>query len=126
MKDIAADDKEIALIQKSLDGRITAWNDVAERMFGYSAAEAIGKHISIVIPFDYQDEEYELLDRLKKEDYLEVRRTVRRSKAGRLFSVMLSATPIRNEEGKIVGATKRVRYLTEAEDIAALADQKGA
>jgi PAS domain S-box-containing protein len=103
------------MISKSLDGRITAWNAAAERMFGFSAEEALGKHISIIIPFDYQDEEYELLDRLKKEDYLEVRRTVRRSKTGEFFEVMLSAVPIRDDNGKIIGARKMVQRLTPTE-----------
>ena len=106
-----------ALITKSLDGRITGWDQNAERLFGYSAAEAIGKHISIIIPFDYQDEEYELLDRLKNEDYLEVRETVRRTKDGRLLLVNLSATPIRSEAGKIIGAVTKAHVLREIDEI---------
>jgi PAS domain S-box-containing protein len=108
------DNDEPAIISKSLDGRITAWNAAAERMFGFSAKEALGKHISIIIPFDYQDEEYELLDRLKKEDFLEVRRTVRRAKSGEFVEVMLSATPIRDESGRMIGATKMVQRLSTA------------
>ncbi|MEZ0224737.1 MAG: PAS domain-containing protein [Alphaproteobacteria bacterium] len=108
-------DNDAAMISKSLDGRITAWNAAAERMFGFPAEEALGKHISIIIPFDYQDEEYELLDRLKQEDFLEVRCTVRRAKSGEFFEVMLSATPIRDEAGKIIGATKMVQRLTPAQ-----------
>jgi PAS domain S-box-containing protein len=108
------DKDEPAVISKSLDGRITAWNAAAERMFGFTAEEALGKHISIIIPFDYQDEEYELLDRLKREDFLEVRRTVRRAKTGEFFEVMLSATPIRDEAGRIIGATKMVQRLPQA------------
>lgn len=98
---------DVALISKSLDGKITSWDTGAERIFGYSAAEAIGKHISIIIPFDYQDEEYELLDKLKQEDYLEVRETVRRRKDGSFLKVKLSATPVRDAEGKIIGALKK-------------------
>lgn len=102
---------DVALIRKSLDGRITSWNDGAEKMFGYTATEAIGKHISIVIPFDWQDEEYMLLDRLKAEDYLEVHQTVRRTKEGIFLKVRLSATPVRDEGGKIVGALKKVELV---------------
>ncbi len=102
-----------ALISKSLDGRITSWNDGAEKIFGFSAEEAIGKHISIIIPFDFQDEEYELLDRLKAEDYLEVRNTVRRTKEGTFLMAQLSAKPIRDESGKIVGALKTVIALQD-------------
>jgi PAS domain S-box-containing protein len=101
----------VALIAKSLDGRIIQWDEGAEKIFGYSAAEAVGKHISIIIPFDFQDEEYELLDRLKGEDYLEVRKTVRRTKSGYFIMVRLSATPLRNEDGKIIGALKRIEFV---------------
>lgn len=104
---------EIATIEKSLDGRITKWDDAAERIFGYTREEAIGKHISLVIPFDYQDEEYEMLDRLKQEEVLELRRTMRRSKDGRFFPVMLKATALRDAEGKIIGARKRVQRVPE-------------
>jgi PAS domain S-box-containing protein len=103
----------IALISKSLDGRITSWDEGAETLFGYSAQEAIGKHISIVIPFDYQDEEYELLDRLKAEDYLKIHHTVRRTKDGRFLLVRLTAVPIRSDVGKITGALKRLEMVLE-------------
>jgi PAS domain S-box-containing protein len=102
-----------ALISKSLNGRITTWNDGAEILFGYSAAEAIGKHISIIIPFDFQDEEYELLDRLKAEGVVEARKTVRRTKDGKFLLALLSATPIRDETGKIVGALKKVQKVQD-------------
>jgi PAS domain S-box-containing protein len=98
---------QTAFISKGLEGKITSWDSGAEKIFGYSPDEAIGKHISIIIPFDYQDEEYELLDKLKQEDYLEVRETVRRRKDGSFLKVKLSATPIRDGEGKIVGALKK-------------------
>lgn len=103
----------IAYISKSLDGRITAWDQGAEDMFGYTAVEALTKPISIVIPFDFQDEEYELLDKLKAENYHEVCETVRRRKDGTFLMVKLSAVPIRDEGGKIIGATKKIEYMQD-------------
>ena len=104
---------KLAYINKSLDGRITSWDAGAEEIFGYTAQEAITKHISIIIPFEFQDEEYELLDRLKAEDYHEVRETVRRTKAGRFVMVRLSSTPIRNESEKIIGVVKKIEYVRD-------------
>lgn len=104
---------DVACISKSLDGRITSWDGGAEKLFGYTAAEMLTKHIGILIPFDFQDEEYEMLDRLRTQDYPLGRETVRRRKDGSFFLVRLSAAPIRDEQGRIIGALKRVEYVQE-------------
>lgn len=111
------ENKLTATICKSLDGRITTWSREAEIIFGYSAKEAQGKHISIIIPFDYQDEEYTLLDRVKVEDKVEVAETVRRTKDGRFIQVHLSAIAIRNADGKITGIMKKAQVLKELPDL---------
>lgn len=123
MDNVSANIGKVALISKGLDGKITSWDAGAENIFGYSAEEAIGKHISIIIPFDYQDEEYELLDKLRQEDYPEVRETVRRTKDGSFMKVKLSATPIRDNEGKIVGALKRAEVIGPISAVEALGQQ---
>jgi PAS domain S-box-containing protein len=91
-----------AIVTKSLDGRITSWTPSAEAMFGYTEAQATGKHISIIIPFDYQDEEYEILDRLKSGGLIEECVTVRRCREGKLLRVRMSAHRICNHGGKLV------------------------
>lgn len=105
-------DNQSAIVIKSLDGRITSWDNSAEQMFGYTAAEAIGKHISIIIPFDYQDEEYEILDRLKDSETAEAIETVRRCREGSLLRVRMTASPIFNEERKLVGLQNVFEYLS--------------
>ncbi len=99
------------VIQKSLDGRIIYWSEEAEQAFGYTAGEVLGRHVSIIIPFDWQDEEYQMLDELRAGQRVEERKTVRRSKDGRYWEVNLSIYPLRDEGGKIIGAEKRYSCL---------------
>jgi PAS domain S-box-containing protein len=103
-----------ATITKSLDGRITSWPPSAEAIFGYSRAEAIGRHVSIIIPFDYQDEEYDILDSLKHGQSVPERETIRRCKQGNLLRVNLAAEAICNSIGKIIAVKNHVRLLGEA------------
>jgi PAS domain S-box-containing protein len=102
-----------AIISKSLDGIITSWNPGAERIFGYTAEESIGKSIRMIIPPDRQHEEDEVLGRVRKGEYVEHFRTVRRRKDGTDVDISLSVSPIRDRSGKIVGASKIALDISE-------------
>ncbi len=104
---------EAIVVRKSMDGRITYWSLGAEKAFGYKRVEVIGRHVSIIIPFEWQDQEYAILDQLKAGDDLGVIKTVRRTKDGRLFQVELTTAPIRNSQGKIIGAEKRYQNFSD-------------
>ena len=101
------------IISKNLDGIITSWNKGAERVFGYTAEEAIGQPITIVIPQDRHDEERLILTRIRRGERIERFETVRRRKHGSLIAVSLTVSPVKNAEGKIVGASKIARDITE-------------
>lgn len=102
-----------AIVSKSLDGIITSWNRGAERVFGYTADEAIGQPIMIVIPENRQSEEREILTRIRRGERVEHFETVRQRKHGSLIVVSLTISPVRNEEGAIIGASKIARDITE-------------
>jgi PAS domain S-box-containing protein len=102
-----------AIVSKNLDGVITSWNKGAERVFGYSAEEAIGQPITIVIPHDRQDEEPTILTRIRRGERIEHFETIRQRKNGSLIVVSLSVSPVKDAEGKIVGASKIARDVTE-------------
>ena len=102
-----------AIVSKNLDGVITSWNRGAERVFGYSAEEAIGQPITIVIPQDRQDEERTILTRIRRGERIDHFETVRQRKHGSLIIVSLTISPVKNAEGKIVGASKIARDITE-------------
>jgi PAS domain S-box-containing protein len=102
-----------AIVGKNLDGIITSWNKGAERVFGYTAEEAIGKPITIVIPQDRQDEERTILTRIRRGERIEHFETVRQRRHGSLIWVSLTISPVKNAEGKIVGASKIARDITE-------------
>ncbi len=114
-----------AIVSKNLDGVITSWNRGAERVFGYSAGEVVGQPITIVIPEDRQSEEREVLTRVGQGERIDHYETVRQRKDGSLIVVSLSVSPVKNAEGKIVGASKIARDITEQrrgqEQIATLA-----
>ena len=116
-----------AIISKSLDGIITSWNRGAERVFGYTAEEAIGQPITIVIPQDRQDEERAILTRIRRGERIEHFETVRQRKHGSLIVVSLTVSPVKNAEGKIIGASKSARDITAQkraqEQIATLAQE---
>ena len=104
---------EDAIVRKSLDGIVQSWNAAAERLFGYGAAEAVGRHISLVIPPDRLSEEDEIISRLKAGQRVEHFETVRVRKDGSPVQVSLTISPIRDADGRIVGASKIVRDITE-------------
>jgi PAS domain S-box-containing protein len=114
-----------AIVSKNLDGIITSWNKGAERIFGYTAEEAVGQPITIVIPQARQDEERAILTRIRRGERIDHFETVRQRKHGSLIVVSLTVSPVRNAEGKIVGASKIARDITEQkrsqEQIATLA-----
>jgi two-component system cell cycle sensor histidine kinase/response regulator CckA len=101
-----------AIVSKRLDGTITSWNAAAEHLFGYSAAEAVGRPISMLIPPNQIDEERMLLKRIARGDRIDHYETVRRRKDGTLVSVSISLSPTMDAEGKVVGASKTARDLT--------------
>ena len=98
-----------AIISKTLDGTITSWNDGARRLFGYTAEEAIGQPITLIIPADRRDEEAMILGRLRHGERIDHYETIRQAKDGQLIDISLSISPIRNEAGQIVGASKVAR-----------------
>jgi two-component system sensor kinase FixL len=104
-----------AILSKTLDGVITSWNDTAERIFGYSAGEAIGQSIAVLIPADRLMEEGRSLEQLRA-GYIEHYETVRLHKTGRDIFVSLSISPIRDGAGSVVGASTIARDITEKKE----------
>ena len=102
-----------AIVSKTLDGIIQSWNAAAERLFGYSAKEAIGKHISLVIPPERIAEEDQIIASLKAGRRIEHFETERMKKDGQHIFVSLTISPIKDESGAVVGASKIVRDMTE-------------
>jgi PAS domain S-box-containing protein len=102
-----------AIVAKDLDGIITSWNRGAERLFGYSADEAVGKPVLMLIPADLQDEEPEILARIRRGERIDHYETVRRRKDGTTVEVSLTVSPIRGLDGSIVGASKIARDITD-------------
>ncbi len=102
-----------AIVGKDLNGIVTSWNVAAERMFGYSAAEMIGRSIRTLIPDDRQPEEDDVLSKIRQGQRLEHHETIRRRKDGSLLPVSLTISPIRNEQGFLIGASKIARDITD-------------
>ena len=100
------------IVGKTLDGIITSWNPTAERILGYAASEAIGQHIRLIIPRDRWHEEDDVLARIRHGKKVEHFETVRRAKDGRLLNISLTVSPIRDGQGRIVGASKVARDIT--------------
>ena len=107
------DSSDDAIVSKTLDGVITSWNRAAEHLFGYSASEAIGRHIFLIIPADRIDEENDVLARLRRGEKIDHFETVRQTKDGRRIPISLTVSPIRDATGTIVGASKVARDITE-------------
>src|SRR5579884_2077265 len=102
-----------AIISKDLDGIITSWNQSAERIFGYTAIEAVGQPIAMIAPPDRHHEMREILRRVQRGERVDRFETIRQTKNGHLLDVTLSVSPIRNSSGLIVGASKIVRDITD-------------
>jgi PAS domain S-box-containing protein len=102
-----------AIVGKNLDGIITSWNAGAERVFGYVAEEIIGKPITTLIPPDYRKEEEAIIERIRRGQRVEHFETVRQRKHGSLIDVSMTISPAKNARGKIIGASKIARDITE-------------
>jgi PAS domain S-box-containing protein len=106
-------DSDDAIITKRMDGVITSWNPSAARLFGYTAEEAIGQPISMIMPPDMADEFPGIMRRLARGEHIDHYETVRQTKAGHFIDVSVSISPIRNSAGRIVGASDITRDITE-------------
>ncbi|MGH6897761.1 MAG: PAS domain S-box protein [Geminicoccaceae bacterium] len=95
-----------AIVSKTLDGIVTSWNPAAERLFGYAADEAIGRHISILAAPGHEDEMPAILERVRRGEKVARYETVRRRKDGSPVDVSLTVSPIRDEAGRVIGASK--------------------
>jgi len=102
-----------AIVSKTLDGVITSWNRGAERMFGWPAQMAIGKHITLIVPEDRRAEEDEVMARLRCGERIDHFETVRVARDGRLIDVSLTVSPVRDRSGHIIGASKIARDVSE-------------
>jgi PAS domain S-box-containing protein len=108
---------EDAIVSKTLDGVITSWNRGAERLFEYTADEAVGRHITLIIPADRQDEEVMILSRLRRGEQIEHFETIRQAKSGRLIDISLAISPVRDSGGRIIGASKVARDITNRKKV---------
>jgi PAS domain S-box-containing protein len=113
-----------AIITKSLDGRITGWNPAAERLFGFTAAEAVGHGIKLIVPPERLSEMHDILSRIGRGERIEQHETVRRRKDGSPLDVSLSISPIRTPSGTIIGACKTARDITERKRTQEALDQQ--
>jgi PAS domain S-box-containing protein len=102
-----------AIVSKTLDGIIRSWNAGAERLFGYKAEEVIGRPITLIIPPERQDEEQEILARLRNGERIDHFETVRVSKQGRRIDISLTVSPVRDSAGRVIGASKVARDITD-------------
>lgn len=102
-----------AILSKNLDGVITSWNLGAQKLFGYVAEEVVGKSVTILIPSDRLDEEPPILNRIRRGERIEHYETIRQRKDGGLIDISLTVSPIKDSFGRIVGASKIARDITE-------------
>jgi PAS domain S-box-containing protein len=108
-----------AIVSKDLNGVVTSWNNAAERIFGYKPQEIVGKPITTIIPPELQDDETEILRRIRAGERIEHFQTVRMTKAGERIHVSLTISPVKDKDGKIVGAAKIARDITRQKNIEA-------
>jgi PAS domain S-box-containing protein len=102
-----------AIVSKNLDGTITSWNNSAERLFGYTAEEAVGQNIRLIIPRERWSEEEEIIARLRRGERIDHFQTVRRRKDGSELNVSLTISPVRDSNGRVIGASKVARDISE-------------
>jgi two-component system sensor histidine kinase UhpB len=107
------DTSDDAIVTKTLNGVIRTWNRGAERLFGYTAEEAVGQSIMLIVPEDRKAEEEDVLARLRRGERIDHFETIRQAKDGRRFPISLSVSPIRDEQGHIIGATKVARDISD-------------
>ena len=101
-----------AIISKSMDGTIRSWNKGGEKMFGYTAKQAIGRHISLIAPPGYETEEKDILDRINRNEIIENYETIRCKRGGEQFYVSLTVSPLKDQGGAIIGVSKIARDIT--------------
>ena len=111
------DSSDDAILSKTLDGVITTWNAGAERLFGYTASEAIDQHISLIIPADRRNEETAIIERIKKGERIEHFDTVRMRKDQTPLDISFTISPLRDASGRIVGASRVARDITQRKQI---------
>src|SRR6185295_18524214 len=102
-----------ASVSKDLDGIVVTWNPAAEQMFGYTAADIIGRSIRLIIPPDRQFEEDNVLARIRRGESVAHFETIRMRKDGTLFPISLTVSPVKNDAGEVVGASKIARDISE-------------
>jgi PAS domain S-box-containing protein len=107
------DSSDDAIISKDLNGVVTSWNPGAERLFGYTGSEMIGQNITMLMPPERVDEEPQILARIRSGERVDHFETVRRRKDGTLLDISLTISPVRDEHGTIIGASKIARDITE-------------
>lgn len=107
------EDTDDAILSKTLDGTVLTWNRAAERMYGYRADEIIGKNVSLLLPPDRPNEEREILQRLSEGERIQRYETRRRTKDGRILYMSLTISPVRDADGKVVGASTIARDITQ-------------
>jgi PAS domain S-box-containing protein len=107
------DSADDAIVSKNLEGVILSWNRGAERMFGWTAAEAVGRHITLIIPGERHSEEADILARIRRGESLDHFETVRVARDGRRLNISLSVSPIKDVNGRVVAASKIARDMTE-------------
>ncbi|WP_411969309.1 PAS domain S-box protein [Mesorhizobium sp. B283B1A] len=105
-----------AIVSKDLNTIIKSWNRGAERLFGYTAEEAIGRSVTMLIPDDHQDEEPRILERIRRGEVVDTYETIRQRKNGSLVPVSLTVSPVRSATGQIIGASKIARDITSAKE----------
>ena len=116
----SADD---AIVSKTLDGIITSWNKGAERIFGYTTKEIVGKSVTLLIPADHINEEAEILARIRTGQRVEHYETLRQRKDGSLVEISLTVSPIKSADGKIIGASKVARDISKQRQAQRLLDE---
>jgi PAS domain S-box-containing protein len=107
------DSSDDAIVSKTLDGTISSWNRAAEKMFGYTAAEAIGRNIRLIIPSERLSEEDEVLRRIRRGEKVDHFETVRQAKDGHRLDISVTISPVKDRFGRIIGASKVARDITE-------------
>lgn len=113
----AVESSEDAIITKTLESTILTWNCGAERVYGYSAAETLGRKMTLLLPEDRADEEAKIVERIARGERVEHFETVRRNRTGELIDVSLTISPIRDESGQITGASHIARNITERKQL---------
>ena len=118
---VAASDD--AIVSKTLEGIILSWNEGAHRLFGYSPAEAVGRSGDLIIPSELRQQEREILEQIRQGDRVDHFETVRVAKDGRRLNVSLTISPVRDDSGRVIGASKVARDISDRKQVeAALRD----